>query len=246
MKTDWEEQAVSLSFDAYDDYVEERLGYEPLIARLVDRVGLASAILDYGCGSGKVSRRLTGAGFECVHGVDISSTMIERAAANREPENARCQYHHVQSGKLPLNLPFFDAAICCFVFINIHSESELLNVAGEIFRSLKPGGRLFILDTNPNSIGVKFSTFQNGEKGVSYNSGDARPVYLTIPGQTAPFKIVDTHWPKSMYVNTLSASGFKNIIIEELTSAHLSLKEKVGLSAAEESFPPFIMISADK
>ena len=80
--TSWTTPAVSAGFDAYDDYVENRLAYTPLVNDLQTACGRGGIVLDYGCGSGKVSRRLLDAGAAAqVVGVDISTDMITLARA---------------------------------------------------------------------------------------------------------------------------------------------------------------------
>lgn len=54
MKTEWDEKRISDLFDAYDDYVEDLLGYQPLIAEILTRHGPTASVLDYGCGGGRL------------------------------------------------------------------------------------------------------------------------------------------------------------------------------------------------
>lgn len=243
MKTDWSEREVSLLFDSYNDRVEERLGYRPMIARLVRDLDPAGIVLDYGCGSGKVSRRLVAAGIHDVRGVDISSTMIEKARAH--PDQHGCSYRHITSARLPFEGGAFDAAVCCFVFINIHHQHHLSSVAEEIYRVLKPGGKLYIVDTNPDTVGIRFSTFQNGEPGQRYANGDERPVYLDIPDQAERFKIIDNHWTRKTYFEVLATAGFGEIDVRETRAGDVDLAEPFP-SGAEYDHSPFVAFTASK
>jgi SAM-dependent methyltransferase len=72
-----------------------------------------SRALDFGCGVGRLSQALAGR-FEKVDGVDISSSMIERAnSINRF--NERCTYHHNPESDLRL----FPDASFTFIYSNI-------------------------------------------------------------------------------------------------------------------------------
>ncbi|MBC7772553.1 MAG: class I SAM-dependent methyltransferase, partial [Pyrinomonadaceae bacterium] len=84
MKTKWTEPTVSHLFDAYDDRVENLLGYRPLIADLIRTAPAEATVLDYGCGGGKVSRRLLHAGVSKVEGVDISPIMVAKAQSHSD------------------------------------------------------------------------------------------------------------------------------------------------------------------
>ncbi len=244
MKTNWEEPEVSLLFDAYDDIVEEKLGYNLLIADLIANFGQECNVLDFGCGAGKVSRRLAKAGIRRIVGVDIAPTMISKATAH--PESGHCHYHLVKNDSLPFDDNMFDAAVCCFVFINLHSKPSLSRAASEIYRTLRPGSLLYLLDTNPDSVGIKFKTFQNGDPGVTYQNGEARPVYLDIPNRNDPFQIIDNHWLKPTYIEVLTSVGFSSIEISEWTASDLPVEQRGALSDAENTYAPFIMIKARK
>jgi SAM-dependent methyltransferase len=244
MKTDWTEDQVSRLFDAYDDRVEARFGYQPLIAALKDAHGTAISVLDYGCGGGKVSRRLKAAGIARVTGVDIAPTMIEKATAAGSSDDLR--YVHIDSGTVPFADASFDAAICCFLFINVPERAELRRITAEVFRTLKPGGRFYILDTNPRTTGVRYPTFQNGHPGVVYGDGDARPVFLDVPGH-GTFDIIDTHWDLPTYRDALISAGFA---IDE--TRELSVADTLPVSPGEEQpddlggHAPFVLFKASK
>ena len=101
--TSWTTPAVSAGFDAYDDYVETRLAYTPLVNDLQTACGREAIVLDYGCGSGKVSRRLLDAEAAAqVVGVDISTDMITLAQVQSPQPTAR--FHTIDSGRVPLSL----------------------------------------------------------------------------------------------------------------------------------------------
>ncbi|MDX7992161.1 class I SAM-dependent methyltransferase [Xenorhabdus littoralis] len=238
MNTDWMKDEVSNLFDQYDDYLEEQLGYTPLIENIKESLGQDISVLDYGCGGGKVSRRLVANGIKTVTGVDISQTMVDKASSNVNRGNS--SYHQIRSGTLNFNDSIFDAAICCYVFINNSEKSELLKIAKEIYRTLKNNGIFYILDTNPDSSGVKFSSFMSGDSNKKYSDGETKSVYLDMPDGSI-FEISDTHWHKDTYYTILNEAGFKSIELFEYYHTDIS-KE----TDDPQNYPPFVMFKATK
>lgn len=243
MKTQWSDPTLAGRFDRYDDWVEARLGYRPLIRDLLARTGREPRVLDYGCGGGKVVRRLLEAGAGWVSGVDIAPAMIERARAHTAAANA--DFHVIESGRLPFAPATFDAAVACYVFINLDTRRELQAIARAVHAALKPHGRFFLLDTNPETTGVRFTTFQSGEPGVRYADGDLRPVRLDLPDGDV-LDIRDRHWERATYFDTLHAAGFEDVETLAPTAAALPARERAGLGAAEHRAPPFLRVRARK
>ncbi|RAW89277.1 class I SAM-dependent methyltransferase [Photorhabdus laumondii] len=238
MNTNWMNEEASNLFDQYDDYLEERLGYTPLIENLKESLGQNVSVLDYGCGGGKVSRRLIAGGIKTVTGVDISQTMVDKAASNINRGNS--SYHQITTDVLNFNDNTFDAAICCYVFVTNSEKSDLLKIAKEVHRTLKPGGIFYVLDTNPDSCGIKFRSFMSGDLNKKYNDGEIKPVYLELPNGTI-FKISDTHWHKDTYYQILNEAGFKTIELFEHNDAD-ALEDTGDLRC----YPPFAMFKATK
>jgi ubiquinone/menaquinone biosynthesis C-methylase UbiE len=94
--------------------------------------------LDFGCGVGRLSQALA-AGFDEVHGVDVSAPMVERANGfNRHPD--RCHYHVNTRPDLQLFPPgHFDFIYSNIVLQHIEPRFSLIYIR-EFFRVIKPGG----------------------------------------------------------------------------------------------------------
>ncbi len=115
----------------------------------------AQSALDFGCGVGRLSQALA-AHFQQVHGVDISSSMLELAAHYNQYSD-RCQYH-LNTAK---DLSLFANNTFDFVYSNItlqhmpprYAESYIL----ELLRVLKPNGILmFQIPSAPKRRARKF------------------------------------------------------------------------------------------
>ena len=243
MKTNWAVESVSHQFDAYDDYLEDLFGYQPLITDLIATIGQNVHVLDYGCGGGKVSRRMRHYDIQQVTGVDISQTMIAKASSHGDPDNLH--YYEIESGIIPLADSLCDGAICCFVFINVPDKAELQHIANEVFRVVKPGAPFYILDTNPDSTGIKYSSFKNGEADQRYQDGMERPVYLDLPNGEV-FKIIDTHWSKETYRDVLTNANFSNIEMVEMSRDALPEEHRMRLDPMESDRPPFVMFKCTR
>lgn len=100
-----------------------------------------AAILDFGCGSGEITRHLSNAGYRLT-GCDMSEQMI--GAARRTDADDRVQWLVVPeilpAAPLPFGNDIFDAIISSSVLEYVCDVDPTLN---ELVRLLRPGGWLF-------------------------------------------------------------------------------------------------------
>jgi ubiquinone/menaquinone biosynthesis C-methylase UbiE len=213
MSTSWLADDVADGFENYDDLPERTLGY-PCVFRAL---GLDSPdvrqVLDYGCGPGKVAERMVHGYDVRVVAVDASPPMLEIARGRRT--HPGIDYRQVVGDNLTF-LPEegFDAAMSCYVFINIGSLHQIRAIVTGIYRVLRPGARYAILDTNPDTTGIAFSTFRSGEPGRTYATGEQRRVSLIRPDGDV-LELLDFHWPRSTYQDLLRNAGFTGITTYE-------------------------------
>jgi predicted TPR repeat methyltransferase len=126
---DW---AESYEQDLVDDlgYVAHDQACLRLQALLPER---NARILDAGCGTGLVGRRLQQAGYTDIHGSDYSLKMLDEARAIGA---YRSLTQHDLTGPIMTDTPY-DAAIVVGVFsFDQPSAEHLINITG----ALKPGG----------------------------------------------------------------------------------------------------------
>jgi len=118
-------------------------------AHVVEQLGLGvrAQVLDVGCGPGWLSELLARCGY-WVTGVDISDDMVEiaRLRVERIPEQVAegldpvAEFHAMPVRDMPWN-DRFDAAVLYDTMHHFDDELETLKV---IFRTLVPGGRVYI------------------------------------------------------------------------------------------------------
>jgi SAM-dependent methyltransferase len=99
--------------------------------------------LDYGCGPGRSTRFLKSLGFETI-GVDISPDMLGQAKENDESG----KYLLIQSGRLPFDDTSFDVVFSSFVFIEVPTSEEIVDIIKEMKRVTKLDGHIVII-TSP-------------------------------------------------------------------------------------------------
>lgn len=107
---------------------------------MIDRLRPCGRILDAGCGNGWLGRHLP---HEDIWGIDISPAMVSLAATRL----ADARVGDVE--QLPYEDNFFDVVFARSV---IHHLAHPARGVAELFRVLKPGGRIVFLDTHDNIL----------------------------------------------------------------------------------------------
>ncbi|MGW0997785.1 class I SAM-dependent methyltransferase [Streptomyces sp. NPDC002520] len=251
MGTDWYDSAtVADGFDAYDDLPERILGYPQVFARLGLGDPDVTRVLDYGCGPGKVALRMADEyGDLEVTAADISAPMLRIARARRP--HPRIHYHLLTEARLPLPADSMDAALSAYVFINIPDLDTIRAITTEVHRVLRPGARYTILDTNPDTTGVPFTTFRSGDPGRHYLTGEHRRVLLHQPGGNV-LELIDHHWPRQTYADVLTDAGFAAITFTEPLLDDVADPGTVRGTLldtpepAEATTPPFLIVTGVK
>lgn len=108
----------------------------------LERAGVSPAhrVLDFGCGTGSLTRLLCGR-FAFVGGYDPSEQSARLARAQAPGATLYTHEHAIPS-------EHFDAAILAGVLHHV-PPSERASLVASVVRTLKPGGRLFVFEHNP-------------------------------------------------------------------------------------------------
>jgi ubiquinone/menaquinone biosynthesis C-methylase UbiE len=129
------------------DFDDKRFNYFRFMQkRLISLLDLKEnqRLLDIGCGTGWAVRYAASLvkehGEFC--GIDISSKMIEKAIANSS-DYKNVHFYRTGAEKLPFKNNYFDFIICSNSFHHYFSPEKVLS---EVYRVLKPAGKIYILD----------------------------------------------------------------------------------------------------
>ena len=102
-------------------------------------------ILDLCCGQGRHSLELARRGFRNTDGLDRSSYLIQKAKSNAKKENLNIRFREGDARKLPYSADSFDVImILGNSFGYFETIQDDIRVLKEVFRVLKPWGRLLI------------------------------------------------------------------------------------------------------
>ncbi len=133
----------------YDRCILQRLLFGPshrtIIARVRARFGERPlAILDVGCGTGVFASRIRAASpRSTVWGIDLVSEMLAQGRARWRSAPEHVAAVQGDSERLPFPAGAFDVVTCANSF---HHYPHQDRAVAEMYRVLKPGGRLFLVD----------------------------------------------------------------------------------------------------
>jgi ubiquinone/menaquinone biosynthesis C-methylase UbiE len=158
-------------------------------ARVFDRLVTASGaqpgerVLDIGCGTGYFSRHIAPVvGPDgTVVGIDPSQPMLDYATQHAP---ANCTFQAAGAEDLPFEDASFDLIVSSLAFHHIPSEHRG-DAVREMFRVLRPGGRLMIADVRPPSAPI-LKTLIAGAIGhaMAHNISDQLSGLITDTGFT--------------------------------------------------------------
>jgi ubiquinone/menaquinone biosynthesis C-methylase UbiE len=150
-----------------------------------------SNILDIGCGHGKQCflfyEHLKG---DCqIVGGDISQELLREAKKQSRTRGIKIKFQKIDfNKKLPLKDSSFNLLTCCFA---IYYAKDISFTINEMFRVLKPEGRLFVTGPMPNNKKVFYTIIKKATK---------KPI-PSMPGSsrfsTEIFQVIKKRFPKT-------------------------------------------------
>ncbi len=218
VKKYWDKNAkawTQLSRAGYDTY-RNYLNTPAFFALLPEVAGKKG--LDIGCGEGYNTRLLVEHGAK-VLGLDMSRVFVQQAKSFQSESNLIPEYLIGNAQELPFEDASFDFVTGFMSFMDIPDTVELL---GEVWRALKPGGFLqfsishpcFDLPLRKNLRDAEGRTyafelggyFQHGEGNVAEWLFSAAPPEAV--GSFSKFQTPNFNHPLSYWLNTLIQTGF--------------------------------------
>ena len=137
------EKTKDFNFEKFAAKYDDRASKvsERFYQMLLEQVELFSGgtVLDVGCGTGAVLRRMADACEINSYGIDAEQNMI--AEARRKYPDMNFQFSRCED--TPFENQYFDVITACMAY---HHFADRAGFAKEAARLLKPGGRLYISD----------------------------------------------------------------------------------------------------
>ena len=118
-----------------------------VIARLAgpDRLRPGAAVLDLGCGHGRIANRLAGHGVD-VTGLDVSTVFLDHARADAAARGVDVRYLEGDMRALPWTADF-DVVVNWATAFGYFDDDTNRGVLAQVHRALRPGG-LLVMDLN--------------------------------------------------------------------------------------------------
>ncbi|EYC10755.1 hypothetical protein Y032_0054g2534 [Ancylostoma ceylanicum] len=153
---------------AYSSAQSKWIGKEHIVAPTVERaldnwqLIKQKKVLDVGCGTGHIGRKILENGASEVVGLDNSEEMIGSAKKTFESlkSDGKCQFIH--ASVLDIDLHGFDVIVSFFALHFLKNKQELSKAIRNIYNSLNNGGVLVILV--PNGVSNFNPNREEGQK----------------------------------------------------------------------------------
>lgn len=174
-----------------------------------------AAILDYGCGTGRLTAEIAERGYRHVTGMDYASGMIQQAKENYPGLNFRLN----QQAGIDVPDASRDLVLLCTVLTCIPQTTDQESLVQEIYRLLKPGGLLYISDLLINGDArnkARYDAFPEGPYGIFEHAEGTRlrhhtQAYLQehllaafTPLEVHPFSVITMNGNPSQAIQLLA------------------------------------------
>jgi D-alanine-D-alanine ligase len=200
-------------------------------------------ILDLCCGQGRDSLELARRGFGDVEGLDRSRYLIQRAKAQSRKEGLNVKFREGDARKLPYQPDMFDVVLVLGnSFGYFESLQDDARVLKEIFRVLKPWGRVLIDSADGEYLKKKFQPrswewidknyFVCRERSLSRDK--QRLISREVVTNVKKGVIADQFYAERLYTRKsleelLQTVGFSEIIVHKQMSGDSQRNQDLGM-----------------
>lgn len=139
-----EKMYIPPALDLSKGVIQNQLLFEKQFAKELGIKG-GDKVLDLGCGKGRVAAHIASSTGAEVTGINIDQGQLDNAIVYAKQHELPCNFKRVDFNDLPL--PFADNAFDALYEIQAFSlAKDLEKLFKELFRLLKPGGKISLLD----------------------------------------------------------------------------------------------------
>jgi len=138
-------QTVQVYNEIADHFSETRYQLWPEIDGWRSHLTDGERVLDIGCGSGRLLELFSSLKHVSYFGLDASRKLIEIAQSNcKEYTLQNVTFQVGNALELPYHDDFFDKVFCVATLQHVPSDEYRFTAVKEIYRVLRPGGKLFL------------------------------------------------------------------------------------------------------
>ncbi|HED12098.1 MAG TPA: class I SAM-dependent methyltransferase [Gammaproteobacteria bacterium] len=140
---------------------------DQVLLKLTGQSGGSVNILDFGCGSGNISKLLAARGHQVI-GIDISLKLLNLAAAAGRSGNPGFACY--DGSNLPI-LPDSIDIVTTYVVLGHITDNDVLQVMmSELYRSLKPGGFILAIEQTRKSSKLTDNGYKRQRRLTEYQA----------------------------------------------------------------------------
>ena len=189
-----------------------------VLTEKLHQVDVREPVLDVACGTGDLSFELRQAGRDQVIGIDFCRPMLEIARSKVRARNVELPFIEGDA----LNLPFADGSFgLVTIAFGLRNLSSVEHGIAELFRVLKPGGRLAVLEFSKPVVPFLSSIFGFYFSRVlpfigGFISG-SRSAYQYLPDSVRRFP------EQKRLASLMRDAGFTEVSFENLTGGIAAL-----------------------
>lgn len=132
----------------FDRFISMIMAEKVIKMSMVDMVALKDGerVLDFGCGTGTLTILIKQSVRQIqVYGVDVDAAILEIARKKIGEHSGDIYFQQYDGHTLPYGAAYFDKVLSTLVFHHL-SHSQKQRALFEIYRVLKPGGEIHIVD----------------------------------------------------------------------------------------------------
>lgn len=234
----------------YDRIQEDRMERKYIVdPTLVYALGnlRGQEVIDFGCGTGIITRTLKKEGARLAVGVDIEPKMLAIAKRKETASPLDIQYEKYDVRKIPI-LGQFDIGIACFLLHYSKKQEDLESMCKGIAKNLKQHARFFAVVPNPDSplrSDLKYNLVSVKAKS---KLKDGAKLKVTFWDNNKPkFSVTNYYWSRETYESSLRNAGFHNINWNQMqvSSEGIAFFGQ-GIKEAWEREPYLILLEAQK